>query len=183
MKLFKFLKMLEHENLQFRLEYEGYSNSIKVIVDTFMNYEIYTFNKNGITNFLELQEVKDTEDINYIKHKIENLKDRSLKAWKTASKDLGIEFIHPYIFKGIDGEEYEAVGLLPDFGNGKGVILTDRKTSDDVFFMANLMNDFHITLLIPRYYEVYDRERFIQTLSDWGWIGTESQKPDWLIEN
>ena len=45
--------------------------------------------------------------------------------------------------------------------------------------MADLTNDYLMTGLSPIYYDNYNRDNIIGTLSDWGWIGS-SEKPDWL---
>jgi len=49
--------------------------------------------------------------------------------------------------------------------------------------MAELEGDYFSTGLNPRYYDKYERESFIETLSDWGWNGDESKKPDWINNN
>jgi len=81
---------------------------------------------------------------------------------------------------GIDNLEYEATGLLPDFGHGKGVLITSRKDDDEVFIMADLTNDYHLTCLNPVYYDNYNRENIVETLAKWGWIG-KTEKPNWLV--
>jgi hypothetical protein len=106
----------------------------------------------------------------------------SESAWIEASKDLGFRFIHPYKFTGLDGKDYEVDGLIPDFGYGKGALITSRKTDEEAILMADLTNDYLISGLSPRYYDKYDREIIIETLSDWGWKGEEQKKPDWIIK-
>ena len=180
MKLFEFLTMIDKEKFPFRLEYESWSGNIKVIVDTFCGIEEYCFDENGVTQFTEFQEKKCTEDTAEINSRIIELKDRPERAWIEASKDLGVRFIHPYKFTGLNGKEYEVEGLLPDFGSGKGALITSRKSDDEAVIMADLTNDYFMSGLSPRYYDKYDREHIIETLSDWGWIGEKQNKPDWL---
>ncbi len=183
MKLFEFLDIISKEKFPFRLEYEEWSGNVKVIVDTFAGIEEYCFDENGVTELTEFQEIKSTEDISKIESKIGDLKNRPEKAWIEASKDLGIRFIHPYKFTGLNNEEYEVTGLLPDFGNGKGILITNRKSDEEAVIMADMTNDYGVTGLSPRYYDKYDKESFIETLSEWGWIGDETKKPDWIINN
>ncbi|MCT4647275.1 MAG: hypothetical protein N4A74_19965 [Carboxylicivirga sp.] len=183
MKLFEFLELISKEKFPFRLEYEEWSGNVKVIVDTFTSTEEYSFDENGMTELTEYQERKSTEDLKYINSKIQDLKNRPERAWIDASKDLGIRFIHPYRFVGTNGEEYEVTGLLPDFGFGKGVLITDRKSEEEAVVLADLTNEYAMTGLSPLYYDKYDKESFIETLSEWGWIGEESKKPNWIKNN
>ena len=180
MKLFEFLKIISKEEFPFRLEYQDWSGSVKVMVNTFTGLEEYCFDENGITELTEFEEKEATEDISKINSKIKDLIDRPERAWIEASKDLGIRFIHPYKFIGLNGEEYEVEELLPDFGRGKGALITSRKSDEEAVIMADLTNDYFMSGLSPRYYDKYDREHVIDTLSDWGWIGEEQKKPDWI---
>ena len=181
MKLFDFLKLLTKEKFPFRIEYVDWCENVKVTVDTFSNIEIYEFNENGIVAYSKLTETITTEDDNSISTKVQDLIKRPLRTWLRAAEDLQIRFIHPYKFVGIDNVEYEATGLLPDFGHNKGVLITSRKDADEVSIMAGLTNDYHLTGLSPVYYDNYDRENIIETLADWGWIG-KTEKPNWLVE-
>ncbi len=183
MKVFEFLELVSKKKYPFHMEYEDWSGNIKVVVDTFTGIEEYCFDENGMTEITEFKEIKTTEDLNYVTSKIKDLKDRPEKAWIEASKDLGIRFIHPYTFFATNGEEYKVTGLLPDFGTGKGVLISDRKTDEEAIIMADLTNDYSTTGLSPRYYDKYDRELFIETLSEWGWIGEEKNKPEWIETN
>ena len=180
MKLFDFLKLLTNEKFSFKIEYIDWCENIKVTVDTFSKIEIYEFKENAIVAYSELCETMTTEDDNFISTKVQDLIDRPLRTWLKAAEDLQIRFIHPYKFAGIDKVEYEATGLLPDFGHGKGVLITSRKNDYEVSIMADLTSEYHLTGLSPTYYDNYDRKNIIETLSDWGWIGS-SEKPNWLI--
>ena len=177
-----FLKLLTTEKFSFKVDYIEWSNEIKVTVDTFSKVEVYKFKDSGVTEYTELKEILSTDDKSVIEQKIQDLVDRPLKTWIEASIDLKIRFQYPYKFMGIDGNEYEATGLLPDFGQGKGTLITSRKDDDEVFKMAELTNDYHLSALNPLYYDTYDREHIIDTLSDWGWIGKE-QRPDWIKDS
>ena len=182
MKLFEFLDIINKEKFPFKLEYQDWSGNVIVTVDTFSKIQEYSFNKDGISELIEYREELTTEDKSKINSIIKGLIDRPKKAWIDAANDLGIEFIHPYSFIGTNGQEYQVTGLLPDFGNGKGVLITDRKTDEEAIIMADLNGDYFSTGLNPRSYDKYERESFIETLSDWGWIG-KGKKPEWIIKN
>ena len=121
MTLFDFLKLLTSEKYPFKIEYVDWCENVRVTVDTFSKIEIYEFKESGIVEFSELTETITTEDTNLIVTKAEDLIDRPLRTWVKAAQDLGFTFIYPYKFVGLDNVEYEATGLLPDFGHGKGV--------------------------------------------------------------
>ncbi len=179
MKLFDFLKLLTTEKLPFRIEYIDWCENIRVTVDTFSKIEIYEFKDNGIVEFLELTETITTEDDNLITARVQDLINRPLRTWIRAAEDLGIKFIYPYKFVGLDNVEYEATGLLPDFGHGKGVLITSRKDDYEVSIMAELSGDYFLAGLSPIYYDNYNRDNIIRALSDFGW-NSRSEKPEWL---
>jgi hypothetical protein len=181
MKLFEFLKLLDNEKYPFKIDYLVWIGYIRVTVNTFSKTEIYDFDENGIVDYTELTETISTEDQKTINSKILDLIDRPTRTWIEASNDLNIRFIHPYIFKGVDNNEYQATGLLPDFGFGKGVLITSRKDDDEVSKMAEITNEYFMTGLNPYHYDKYDRLSIIETLSDWGWIGN-GEKPNWIIK-
>jgi hypothetical protein len=101
------------------------------------------------------------------------------KAWLDARDDLGIRVIHPFKFRSSSGEEAETVGVfLPDFGCPEGMLLTNRFDSDHVIDLAD-DTEYYSSGLNPEYYEPYQRDRFVQTLSDWGWYGPPEETPSW----
>lgn len=99
-------------------------------------------------------------------------------AWQAAADDLDIRFISPFQLRHPDGHVVECTGLLPDFGGPKGTVITSREDPDEVFELADCFGHF-TSGLNPRYYEIYHRARFIETLCDWGWSG-EGSPPPWL---
>jgi hypothetical protein len=181
MKLFDFLKLLTKEKFPFKIEYLDWCENIKVSVDTFSKTEVYEFKEEGLVEYSELVQTLTIEEPDFMTAKVQNLIDRPLNTWVQAAADLGIKFISPYPFTGIDNRVYEATGLLPEFGHGKGVLIVTRRDDEDtVTTMAELVNDYFLTSLNPASYDTYNRARIIETLSDWGWIGA-GEKPDWLL--
>lgn len=181
MNLFKFLELLDHEKYPFTIEYAGYSGLVLVNVELFNKKLEFLFNENGLIEFEEFKSIRTSEDKYEISTILNSIIDRPEKAWKKASEELKFEIITPYKFIGIDGEEYEAPGLIPNFGYGKGVILLNRKTDEETCIMAELSNDYFITALSPIYYDEYDKDTFVSTLKEWKWIGPEEDKPSWII--
>lgn len=179
MELFEFLDTITAEGYTFTMEYLPIDNEIKVSVDTFTHKEDYTFNKNGLSEFMEYVEGEESDDTQEILDRINNLVDRSKRAWTEASEDLEISFIAPYRFTAPNGDIFEATGLLPEFGTGKGVLIIDQKTDDEALAIAEQSGEYFISALSPRYYYKYNRELFIETLAEWGWIG-EGEAPSWL---
>ena len=92
------------------------------------------------------------------------------RAWLDAGGDLGIRVIHPYRFRALSGEEVETVGVyLPDFGSPDGMLLLCRLDSDRVHELAD-ETPFCSAGLSPKFYEPYNRERFMTALFGWGLV-------------
>jgi len=101
------------------------------------------------------------------------------QAWIEASGDLGIRYIHRFIFATKDGRRFTTTGgHLPDFGGPHGTILQTRFDPDSMDGSVD-DTDFYSSGLNPEYYEPYRREVYIETLNDWGWFGAGSP-PDWF---
>lgn len=182
MGLFDFLQFLKQEKYAYTLEPLEWRGTVKVIVDLSSRFEIYEFDSSGVIGLTELKPSLDTEDQALIQLRLNRLKDRAARCWAEAAEDLGFTFLSPYQFMGVDQNIYQATGLLPEFGYGKGVLIVTRKDEDDVFKMAELSGDYFLSILNPASYEEYDRELFVETLSDWGWRA-ETEKPKWLSTN
>lgn len=181
MDIFEFLKFLDKEAYPFQLRYDVSLREIEVVVEAFSKKEVYTFDEDGVSSFYELIERNyEEDDTELMKARILDLKDRSARAWIDAAADLNIKFIHPYHLIGIDGYEYEFAGLLPDFGGKKGMLIPDRKTTEDALLMAELVGGYSMTYLNFTYYNEYDRDIFIEALSAWGW-NKKNDPPEWLL--
>jgi hypothetical protein len=101
------------------------------------------------------------------------------QAWIEASRDLGIRYIHPFTFVAKDGRSLTTTGgLLPDFGGPHGTLL---RTRFDPEWMDDIEEDdrYYSSGLNPEHYEPYCRERYIETLNDWGWFGAGAP-PSWF---
>lgn len=102
------------------------------------------------------------------------------QAWIDAAADLGIRVVHPFSFRTPGGAPSTTQGVfLPDFGSGRGTLLTCRFDPDEVQAAAE-ETDYFQSALSPLHYEPYDRAGFIETLDDWGWFGDASAVPAWF---
>jgi hypothetical protein len=101
------------------------------------------------------------------------------QAWLDARDDLGIRVVHPFEFETPSGRRATTVGVyLPDFGSPLGTLLLCRFDADELDELAD-ETEYFSSGLSPDHYEPYNRERFIETLSDWGWYGPNEKTPSW----
>jgi len=104
--------------------------------------------------------------------------EKLIKAWEKASKDLDIQIETPFLLKTDNGEiRYDL--LIKNFGSELGtlIITTDNMSEFD---KAEKFG-FYCSALNPFYYENYDRENYIETLTDWGYFGKQENKPEWYV--
>jgi len=102
--------------------------------------------------------------------------EKIIEAWKEASIDLKIDIEISFLLQTDKGViEYNL--LIKNFGskNGTLIITTDNM---DKFDVAKKFG-FYCSALNPRCYNKYDRENFIETLTDWGYFGMPENKPNW----
>ena len=99
-----------------------------------------------------------------------------IEAWKEASKELGIEIETPFFLQ-MDGRVIKYDLLIKNFGSKNGtLILTTNETNE--YEIAEKLG-FYYSALNPYHYSKYDKELFIDTLTDWGYFGIFENKPDW----
>ncbi|MCP3930935.1 MAG: hypothetical protein GY705_17760 [Bacteroidetes bacterium] len=177
MKLFEFIKRISKEKFPIRLEYKESLDCVDVEVDTFSEKWVVSFDENGFVDFTIYTDIDFP--INENVESLETLFNRPETAWKDAASDLGIEFISPFKFTGSDGVKYELTGLLPQFGGKNGTPITSRKDKNQAVFEIEKVEGYYLSGLNPRYYDKYDRERFIDTLQEWGWT-SKDPAPEWV---
>ena len=177
-KLYDFLERLKKEQLEFRLSNTdlGY---ISVEIDAFSEKWIVDFDAEGLVGIgiYRLIEIGDCEDESLLK----KLFSRVQKAWLEAANDLDFEVIGPHTFRSAEGERFEASVYLPDFGGPKGTVLFTHTDDDAAMDSADEIG-FYQSALNPLYYDHYDRENFIETLQDWGWMNPKKKPPAWYKE-
>jgi len=95
-----------------------------------------------------------------------------IEAWQRAASDLGLRLEAPYSLSTSAGDRILVEGFLPDFGGNQGMVfrgVEHRAPSTDLY----------VSLIGP-IYRRYERERFIEALTDWAWFGHANGRPDWL---
>lgn len=102
--------------------------------------------------------------------------DKLIKAWEKASKDLGIQIETPFILK-TNNEEIKYDILIKNFGSEIGTLII---TTDNMCEFDKAKKDgFYCSALNPIHYENYNKENYIETLTDWGYFGQQENKPEW----
>jgi hypothetical protein len=88
--------------------------------------------------------------------------------------------VTPYILTLKNGEKVRADLLVKDFG----LMLVATEEAEETFRRLD-----HQIVAAGYGYSVcfgedldYDRERFIDTLKDWGWTGAANQRPAWATK-
>jgi hypothetical protein len=173
LKLLTFLEHLTNEGLQFHLRYTGPPPTIEVDVDAHDEKWTVAFDEDGLSAHFCYREVRNRSDR---EDEVWSLFGRMKRAWQEAARDLQIAFISPYTFVH-DGIVHEVTGLLPEFGCPKGTLITSPSDPEEARD-ATWQSDYHTSILNPYHYSRYDRDRFVETLRDWGWAG-EGPPPAW----
>lgn len=114
---------------------------------------------------------------------LEDLFGRVGRAWQEAAQVLGITYVTPFELQG--GREAAAAplritGWLPHFGGPRGTAIITAADPDEAREIAEAQGYF-LSALNPYWYGRFDREQFIETLSDWGYYGPPEQKPAWML--
>ncbi|MBI3887000.1 MAG: hypothetical protein HY302_14925 [Opitutae bacterium] len=107
--------------------------------------------------------------------------DQVTQAWREAGTRLRVSVTAPFAFE--DGAS-QAIAYLPNFGGPNGMVIgligapdyePDRALSD-----AADQAGIYFSFISAEIYGGYDAERFKETLSDWGYFGESSKRPEWL---
>jgi hypothetical protein len=108
------------------------------------------------------------------------------EAWRQAATDLGIEVAAPFAVS-MGDRELLCIALVRCFGGRKGALLLPLEAMGDIFTNtekaraanARLTELGYFCSLLGESYQHYDREHFVDTLNDWGWLGEPEAAPDW----
>jgi len=83
-----------------------------------------------------------------------------------------------------DGEEHWCAAHLPDFGGPRGMVVgliwPPLYKPDAQLESAAKARGLYCSFINPAVYEDYDEDVFKEALNDWGFLGGEDQRPDWL---
>lgn len=107
-----------------------------------------------------------------------------VKKWKAARDDLGIKIVAPYEVELQSGGKLKAKLLVRNFGHRYGtLIFTDaeevwahRKELAALGYAYSVLEE-----PTTEADELYDRDIFIDILSEWEWTGDEQDQPEWLL--
>jgi hypothetical protein len=102
--------------------------------------------------------------------------EKTIAAWQQAAADLDIKIQSPFCL--MDGAKklYFEI-LVENFGGPNGTIVFSVDDMSEIKTAENY--GFYYSALNLTSYEIYDRQKFIDTLNDWGYFGDPSQKPGW----
>jgi hypothetical protein len=176
-KLFNLLRRLQASGTEFRLEPIPYASGIRVHTWAANERWEIDFLQDGeilVDVYRAVQETPSNGEA-----ALEGLFGRMAKAWLEASRDLGFEFVSPFALRSNDGRTVNVCGWLPHFGSVNGTIISSRSDPDEADELAEAQG-YYTSGLAPRYYETYDRQRFMETLSEWGWFGPPDARPAWV---
>jgi hypothetical protein len=107
-----------------------------------------------------------------------------LKEWEAARDDLGINIVAPYEVALGNSRKIHADIFVPDFGHDNGTLIfrdteavwPHREELSKLGYGYSVLEEPSADVE-----HLYDREPFIEMLSEWGWTGNEADKPEWLL--
>jgi hypothetical protein len=101
--------------------------------------------------------------------------------WSEAERDLGLELIEPFDVKIGDEITVHAQFLVKNFGHHQGMLVFTNFDTVEPYGEQLWALGYGLTVLEkPVKEDLYDRDVFIEVLSDWGWSGDSLHKPCWL---
>jgi hypothetical protein len=108
---------------------------------------------------------------------------RLFDAWKEAGRFLSIEIIVPYRF--MDGPlKADCIAFLPHFGGPHGMLVQamfpPTFERDAMLGHLALRAGYYISFINGASYSVFDPDKYIETLVDWGYFGPAVMRPKWL---
>jgi hypothetical protein len=98
-------------------------------------------------------------------------------AWKQAAADLGIQFTSPFVFTGPDGSGHEYLGLVHQFGQRIGAVIS--VVDEPSMRLPNPQGDDYFWSVLGPAYLNYERQLFVDTLNDWQFSGSAADRPSW----
>lgn len=101
--------------------------------------------------------------------------------WETARDDLKIEITAPYEVDLGNGRIVKADVLVKHFGGKNGTLVF---TDSDKFWTHHdqLSKLNYGTSVLDDPSEPYNRDAMIDMLSEWGWTGDDTNKPEWVVD-
>ena len=103
--------------------------------------------------------------------------------WKRVANDLGLDFVAPFELILASSVRTRVPVLLRNFGGPKGMlIVADYSESLKTGWAEEAVRAGYgfSVMSEPEAGEEYERDVSIEVLADWGWYGSESERPAWL---
>lgn len=97
-------------------------------------------------------------------------------AWQEAAADLGFRFTSPYVATSTGGLQFEALGLVHEFGGHIGTLISAEPEAD---LYPPVGDGYGVSYLAWDGYSRHDRDSWIEMLADWGFWGEPSRTPSW----
>lgn len=111
------------------------------------------------------------------------MKRRSIQEfWRRAQYELGVRVVVPFAFE-VEGRRHECSALVPDFGSPVGIALVGFEPGATIHaeLEASLKKlGQPYSLLNVDVYAEYSATLAMETLEDWGYFGTDNQRPPWF---
>jgi hypothetical protein len=109
---------------------------------------------------------------------------RLIKKWQAARDDLGIEIVAPYKVELASGRTLTAKLLVKHFGHRNGTLIF--ADAEEVWSRRKELNalGYAYSVLEEPTSDTdkrYDRDLFIDMLSEWEWTGDEQDQPGWIL--
>lgn len=106
------------------------------------------------------------------------IESKVVAAWKKAAIDLGFQFTAPFIGKDSNGVQFEALGLVHQFGRRIGTLISVAgEPSADFEHPSD--DNYTWSCLGRTSYTQYNRQAWVEMLDDWQFAGPENQRPKW----
>jgi hypothetical protein len=97
-------------------------------------------------------------------------------AWHEAAADLGFRFSSPFLATARDGQQFEALALVHEFGGSIGTLISTEPSAD---LYPAVGEAYGVSYLDYRGYARYKRDVWIEMLDDWGFWGEPARAPAW----
>jgi len=110
---------------------------------------------------------------------------RLLREWQKASSDLGFTIIAPFELGITDDVTIRAELLVPSFGGRNGMLIV--KNYEVVKLHVKALQELGYGFCVfdepaDDSEIMYQREVFIEMLSDWSWAGPAHERSAWIVD-
>jgi hypothetical protein len=104
------------------------------------------------------------------------------RLWRQAERDLGISIETPFQLELANGSALVFDVLVKEFGAKNGTLLADDYSYVEKHAEEILSRGYTFSVYLqPNPTEMYDRDSYIEMLSEWGWCGPQQLRPRWLL--